>query len=230
MTEEKKVETVVEEKKVELTPEGGVKPEQFAELQASLKEIREKFAGKDTENEAIKKELEQVKGATQIVDRLKKALGGEEAGDLEAQREKAAFYKLLVDNPVEAIRKVVAAEKVKTDQVVRERETEKQFGRFVKIYPEYKDYEEDMKAELLSNPGWFDKPNFIRRVFFDVLTSKNPELLQKILGEGREKGVTEGSEFVFEGASQTLHGSDQTTGATIMERMQKAAPPKSYFG
>ena len=213
----------------EVKPEG-VTPEKFAELQGTLKEIREKFAGRETENEAIKKELEGLKGTSQVVDRLKRVLGGQEdSGTLEQQRKKADFYKLLVDDPIEAIRQVVGAERAKVEGQLREKRTEQEFNRFTKLYPEYKEYEEDMKAEMLGNPGWFDKPNFIRRVFFDVLQEKNPELLKKLLEEHRERGrIEDDPNFIFEGVSPSLHG-DTATGATIMDRMQKAAPEKNYF-
>jgi len=228
MGDEVKEEAQVTEN-VEVKAEG-VTPEKFAELQGTLKEIREKFAGRETESEALKKEIEGLKGTTQVVDRLKRVLGGaEDSGTLEQQRKKAEFYKLLVDDPVEAIRQVVGAERSKVEAKEREVRTEKEFTKFTKLFPEYKDYEEDMKAEMLSNPGWFDKPNFIKRVFFDVLQEKNPELLKRLLVE--ERGVPRGEEegFVFEGVSQSLHGTDQDGAKAVMDRMRSVAPEKNYF-
>lgn len=208
----------------------GVTPEKFAELQGTLKEIREKFAGRETETEAIKKELDGLKGTTQVVDRLKRVLGGQEdQGTLEQQRKKAEFYKLLVDDPVEAIRQVVGSERAKVESKEREMRTEKEFTRFTKLYPEYKDYEEDMKSEMLSNPGWFDKPNFIKRVFFDVLQEKNPALLRKLLDENRGEGRGDDPNFIYEGTSQGLHGDESDQGKAVMERMRKVAPEKNYF-
>jgi hypothetical protein len=214
---------------VEIKPEG-VTPEKFAELQGTLKEIREKFAGRETETEAIKKELEGLKGTTQVVDRLKRVLGGQEdQGTLDQQRKKAEFYKLLVDDPVEAIRQVVGSERAKVESKEREMRTEKDFTKFTKLYPEYKEFEEDMKAEMLSNPGWFDKPNFIKRVFFDVLQEKNPELLKKLLDENRGSGRSNEPDFLYEGATQTIHGSSEDAGKEIMTRMRNVVPEKNYF-
>lgn len=201
----------------------------FAKLQGELSEIRGKFAAKDTETEALKKELEGVKGATQIVDRLKKALGGEEdQASVEQEKAKAEFYRLLVNNPTEAIRQVYRMERQRELAAERERDTEVMWNQFQKLFPEYKDYEEDMKAELLANPGWFDRPNFIQRVFFDVLSNKNPELLSKIIGENRGKRKGEQEPFLYEGGSNMTHG-PALDGQAIMDRMRSVAPKKSYF-
>jgi hypothetical protein len=200
----------------------------FKEIQTTLKDLREKFVGADAKGKELEEQLKGMKGTAEVVERLKQVLGGkEDETAVEAERKRAEFYKLLVQNPTEAIRQIYRAERAREIAAEREQKTEKDFESFAKKYPEYKEFEEEMKKEMLSNPGWFEKPNFIRRVFFDVLSQKNPELLAKIISENREEG-SEHQPFLYEGSSQTLHG-DTTSGATIMERMHKVAPEKNYF-
>lgn len=202
----------------------------FEELQASLKELREKFVTADTTNKKLVEEVESLKGQTQVVDRIKQAIeGGGNADDAARQKAKAEFYRLLVDDPRTAIQQVYRAEREREEAIQRERETEKAFTQFTQQFPEYKDYEEDMKAELLANPGWFGRPNFIQRVFFDVLSTKNPALLAKLISEGRGMPNAQGGAFMYEGSSQTNHGGEPDTGDTIMKRMKAVKPEKSFF-
>jgi hypothetical protein len=222
---------VVEEKPIvsEEVSEAKASVPDFSALQTDIKQIREKFGTVETENETLKKELESLKGTSQIMDRLKSVLsGGEDKTVIEQEKAKAEFYRLLVNNPTEAIRQVYQAERRREQAAEREKNTEKEFSRFQKVFPEYKDYEEDMKAEMLANPGWFDRPDFIRRVFFDVLTQKNPKLLAKLVDEDR--GGTSREPFVYESASQTLHGPGTEDGAGFIKRLQGVGGrEKSYF-
>ena len=227
--EEKK--EVVEEKKEEILEEkkeekGEGKEPTYDELKNMMADLKTKFVPKEVVD-TLRTELDGVKGATEVVDRIRKAISGDKVDDGQTEAEKAAFYKLLINNPVEAIRKVVAEEQAKTAAATREIETEKSFKRFAIQFPEYKKYEEDMKAELLANPGWFGRPNFIQRVFFDVLSFRDPKLLAEIVASGRVMN-TEG-EFIYEGSSQSDH-SAVPSGADVLNRMKSAGgKTKSFF-
>jgi hypothetical protein len=188
--------------------------------------LKEKFVPKEVAD-ALRTELDGVKGTAAIVERIREAVSGGKTDDGKSEAEKAAFYKLLINDPVAAIRQVVSEEAAKTAAANREVEVEREFKKFSIRFPEYKTYEEDMKAELLANPGWFGRPNFIQRVFFDVLSSKNPKMLAEIIEAGR--AGTPDPDFIFEGSSQTDHGAGPS-GKDILARMKAAGgSTKSFF-
>jgi hypothetical protein len=206
--------------------EGGAS---FQELQTSMKELREKYVDTVNTNKKLVEEVESLKGTSKVVERIQKALGGDDQNTPAQQKAKADFYRLLVDDPGAAIRQVYKAERDKELAIQREKETDIEFNRFTKLFPEYKTYEEDMKAELIQNPAWFGKPDFLKRVFFDILSVKDPALLTKLLSENRGGRSTEGGEFIYEGVSQTLHGGEVDTADSIMARMKAVKPEKSIF-
>lgn len=198
----------------------------YEELKSTIKDLREKFVPKETV-EKLTTELEGVKGKAQVVDKIKEAITGVKPEPTEDERKVAEFYKLLIRDPATAIRQIIKEESAKTRAVEQEEKVEKEFQKFAKRFPEYKDFEDDMKAELLANPGWFGRPNFLQRVFFDVLSTKDPKLLTKLIQENRTLEEDQG--FVFEGSSQTDHGSGSLTGKDVMDRMKGAGRTKSFF-
>jgi len=228
---EKKEEEVIEEKKEEVLEEKKEekyesKEPTYDELKNMMADLKTKFVPKEVVD-TLRTELDGVKGATEVVDRIRQAISGDKKDDGQTEAEKTAFYKLLITNPVEAIRKVIAEEQAKAAAATREIETERSFKKFAIQFPEYKKYEEDMKAELLANPGWFGRPNFIQRVFFDVLSFKDPKLLAEIIASGRVMNAE--SEFIYEGTTQTDHGGG-STGADVLARMRAAGgKTKSFF-
>ncbi len=200
----------------------------YEELKSMMKDLKEKFVPREA-LDSLKTELEGVKGKATIVERIQKAITGETGDSPADEKRKADFYKLLVNNPTEAIRQVIEEDRKARDSEAREKAVEREFKKFSATFPEYKKYEDDMKAELLANPGWFSRPNFLQRVFFDVLSFKNPKLLGEILESGRAKIENEEGEFVFEGASQTDHGAPET-GKVVLDRMKAAGgKTKSFF-
>ena len=220
---EQKVEEKIEEKVEEKAGAEGEKGKSYEEIVAGL---REKFVPKEVAD-ALRTELDGVKGTAEVVERIRKAVSGEKAEEGESEAKKATFYKLLINNPVEAIRQVIAEEQAKTNAATREVEVDRAFKKFAIRFPEYKEFEDDMKAELLANPGWFGRPNFIQRVFFDVLSFKNPAKLAEIIASGR--GSRGEEEFIFEGGSQTDHG-EVPSGKTVLDRMRAAGgKTKSFF-
>lgn len=227
MADETKTETPEQKPAGDGKPAGEQKPEVpagFDDLRKLTGELRDKLDTTIKANEGLSKEVTELRGVSKVVEGIKQAVSGAPAQPSEEDMRKAGFYKLLVEDPAEAIRQVIQADRQSRDQEEFGRRVEGEFQNFIKIFPEYKEYENQLKAELNSNPAWFSKKNFLQRAFFDVLSEENPQLLAKLLAENRQTPEARGK-FLFEGTSQSLNGGDANTGATILERMKSAGPP-----
>lgn len=216
-----KVEGVVEEPK-EVVPG-------FESVGKEVSDLRTKLTVTETKLADAAKKLEQFGPTAEVVSRLREVLGATGAAP-GTKEDDEKFYQLLVKDPRAAIKMVVDAVREEDRKERFQDEVTKQWEFFNKAYPEYKEFEEDMKKALLEDPSLFAKKGFLEKVFFDIVIEKKPDMLPDLIERRKRlKTMNEIPPFIFEGASQTDHGSD-LSGKKIMESLKSASPSsKSYF-